>query len=488
MKKWMIWIIPVVVFLMLVAGIHIFFQRQDQQTHLVIGGEKYSQDSASVTLSGNLPEDWEKLQDLPQLTRLDLRKVPLTLQQYDQVRSLLPNCQIRWSVPFQDGFLEDDTETLELSSLSEADLHALPYLPNLRRVLASKCDDYEALMALKTQYPQLEVTYQVTIGGKSWDSAATQLQLSNADPAELLRNLSYLPSITCVKLTGRVPEITELLKLCEAFPEITWDAEIQFCGIKLNTLTTEFIDLSGIQLSDTAQLEAVLPLLPNLKLVDMVDCGISNTQMEALNQRYPNTKFVWTVQVGTMLVRTDIKYFVPASERKVIYSQDSYNLRYLTDLICLDLGHMNVKDLSFLYHMPDMQYLMLCETDVVDLSPIGSLTKLKFLEIFLSKATDLWPLVNCTCLEDLNLSYAPVDSQLVKNDFGGIGPLYQMTWLNRLWLSYWQISDSNKEVLRTSLPNTTIHFTTFYSTANGWRFSPNYYAQRDIAGMWYMVE
>ena len=487
MKKWMIWIIPVVVFLLLITGIHVYFQKEDQQTYLVIGGEKYLRDSVSMALSGDLPEDWEKLQELPQLTRLDLRKVSLSTQQYDGVHRSLPNCQIRWSVPFQDRLLADDTETLELTSLTETDFAVLPYLPNLRRVLAGKCTDYDALIALMARYPQLEVYYQVSIGGKSWDNTQTKLQLSNADPAELFQKLPYLPDVTSVNLTGRTPEIPDLLQLHEAFPAIEWDAQIDFCGTRVHT-RAEFLDLSGIALTDTAQLEALLPLLPNLKQVDMVDCGISNAQMEALNQRHPDIKFVWTVQVGSMLVRTDVQYFVPASQRQVIYNQDSYNLRYLTDLVCLDLGHMEVRDLSFLYHMPNMQYLMLCETKAVDLAPIGSLTKLKFLEIFMTKATNLYPLLNCTALEDLNICYAPVHGQLNKNNFGGFGPLYQMTWLDRLWLSYGTIPVADHEALRASLPNTTIYITLFYSTINGWRHSPNYYAQRDIAGMWYMID
>jgi hypothetical protein len=36
------------------------------------------------------------------------------------------------------------------------------------------------------------------------------------------------------------------------------------------------------------------------------------------------------------------------------------------------------------------------------------------------------------------------------------------------------------------MPNTRIVYTEGSSTARGWRELPNYYAQRDILGMWYM--
>ena len=41
-----------------------------------------------------------------------------------------------------------------------------------------------------------------------------------------------------------------------------------------------------------------LPLLPNLKKVDMVDCGLDDETMGGLVKAFPDTKFIWEVDLG----------------------------------------------------------------------------------------------------------------------------------------------------------------------------------------------
>lgn len=239
-----------------------------------------------------------------------------------------------------------------------------------------------------------------------------------------------------------------------------------------------FLDLSGTQIADTAALEAALSQFPNLKQVDMIDCGISNEEMEALNQRNPGIKFVWAVQIQGIKLRTDATSFMPTKEGYRVFDSDCQLLKYCHDLECIDLGHMPIYNCDFLYGTPHVKYLILADTSISDATPIGTLTELEFLELFLTKVMDYSPLINCTNLKDLNLCFSPAFDN---------SPLFQMTWLDRLWVVGSSLSWSEQKLLRNTLPNTTIVIQSNASTQQGWRHGPRYYLQRDIFEMPYNV-
>lgn len=242
--------------------------------------------------------------------------------------------------------------------------------------------------------------------------------------------------------------------------------------------SAEFLDLSGIPITSTEELEAALPSFSNLKQVDMIDCGISNEAMESLNQRHPNIKFVWAVQIQGIKLRTDATSFMPTKAGYRVFDSDCDLLRYCHDLECIDLGHMPIYNCSFLYGTPHVKFLILADTSISDATPIGTLTELEFLELFLTKVTDYSPLINCTNLKDLNLCFSPAFDN---------SPLAQMTWLDRLWLVGSSLSWPAQKELRQKLPNTAIVIQSDSSTRQGWRYGPRYYAQRDIFEMLYNV-
>ena len=154
----------------------------------------------------------------------------------------------------------------------------------------------------------------------------------------------------------------------------------------------------------------------------------------------------------------------------------AYNLRYCEEMVCLDVGHMTLTDISFVEFMPNLKYLILAWTEVQYIEPIRTCKNLLFLELDNSCIRDLSPLVGCTALEDLNLgkTYADVE------------PLTKMTWLKNLW-----IIDRGAETqmkLRQAFEGTETKLCLEASAtvAGGWRDLPNYFKMRDALGMEYM--
>lgn len=485
-KKKSLLIVGVVVLIAVVALSFIIYRQFDHAAkHIVIDGVEYRRDITQLDLSGKTVTELEKLYELTGLQTLNLRDTGITVQQYELLHAALPECRILWSVPFQDGYCSNDTDTLAVTELAESDFAALEYLPGLKAIHADGCRNYDVIQKLMAAYPNLEVSYTVSISGTDYPRTQTSLEVTDPDAGELMANLQYLPQMQSVVLDGTLPDGDTLLALRQAYPEIIFDYDFEAFGMTLNSLD-EMLDLTGIPVESTDQVHAIMPHFYHLTHVEMVNCGVSNEDMDALNRSYENTKFVWTVKVSGVTLRTDITYFMPWQHNLEVLGS-CYNLRYCTDLQVLDVGHKALYDFTFVEYLPNLWFLGMCQDPVSDISVVANCTSLKVLEIFLTNVSDFWPLTNLTNLEDLNISFTPCMKYGHWSDFGDITPLYEMTWLDRLWMTRSGLSTAEQDSLLEALPGTVILFYSDGSTNRGWRQSPNYYEQRDLMGMWYMI-
>ena len=455
------------------------------ETYLIMDGTEYLRASTELDLSGQQITELEKLKELTALKKLNLRGTGISAEQYEMLHAALPACEILWSVPFQGGYCDDTIQELTVETLNENDIAVLKYFPALVSVNADLCRGYDAIFALKQQRPDLAVTYTVTIGEATYPHTQDQLTITDPDADELMTQLPLLPHLENVTLEGTLPANEALIALKEGFPNITFLWNFSVCGVQTNTLA-DFLDLSNIYMADTSELEAALPCFYQLSKVDMISCGLKDTDMEALNNRHPETSFVWKVTVSGVYVRTDIKHFMPY-KYNIKKVGNLYNLRYCTEVEVLDFGHRLVNDIAYIEYMPNLRYLLLLECNP-DPEIIGNCTSLEYLEICSTPIIDFWPITNLTNLKDLNVSFTPMNLRTTKfGKFGDYTPLTQMTWLDRLWMANSALNKDQRAFMRDTLPGTELCFISTGSTDRGWRYSPRYYEQRDILGMHYMI-
>jgi internalin A len=439
---------------------------------------------------------------------------------------------------------------LAVSTLTEEDAQMLAYFDALEELDATGCLELDAVAAFRDRNPQCRVTYQVILGGEAYPQDTAVLELEDASADELLEKLTHLPTLTSVFLRGELPEMAQIRRLQETFPEVEFHWEFTFEGIALSDETAELdlsgrelnyaetarvmgylpnlthanmtgcsltdqelmaladsvkdcfflwemtfgdfllstaaeeIDISGTALESVEPVEDLLPYFPNLKKIVMCKCGIDDETMDALNKRHEDVRFVWSVRIKYVDVRTDATWFYPFKFDRdmTVNNKDLYPLRYCTDMVCIDIGHMvEVTDCEWAAFMPNLKYFIIGETAISDLSPLSGLKNLEYFEMFTVPVTDYSPLLGCTGLKDLNLgkTYAPA------------APIAQMTWLENLW---WcdcatkgnPCSDA-PEILPEALPNTTLRLYGAHPTAAGWRQLPNYFAMRDFMGMFYLT-
>lgn len=471
-------VILLVVLILLGAGIF-GGVRYFQNTYVIISDTVYPNDVTELDLSGMEKPDVETLCGLTRLEKLNLRDTKLTVAQYEKLKNALPACEIAWQVPFQGEYLETDTRELTIASLNQGELESLVYLPELKTVHAEGCSDLDMLMELRSRYPDVQVTYRVPIGGRKIASGTTVLMVNNPDVKELSRMLPYLSELEKLTLNGKISDMHGVLELQEAYPHISivWNVDIQGRSF---VNTSREIDLSGLQLDSVAPVENVLKYLPNLEKIIMCNCGLSSETLDAFWKRHPEIRVVWSVKVSFFTVRTDATTLMPFKYGcGGMTDWDTREMKYLVDLICLDMGHMGISDLSFLNYMPNMQYLIIADNEVTDITPVASLKKLKYFEMFLNKVTDISPLAQCTALEDVNLCFNP---------FKDVSPLLELEHLQHIWLKGVSLTWSQKKLLTEAFPEAKIvtGFSPVSSTDAGWRQIPGYYEQRDLLGMWYM--
>lgn len=470
---------------------------------------------------------------------LDLRSKDISVQEYESIRKEFPNAHIQWNIPFQGSYLPSDTEELAVTSLSDEDVKILSFLPNLKlldgnpcddylqlaqlqrlkpeaqvlfllplqggnydqdttqivlngltteeaalldcfpkleKVDISDCTDYALLTKLQEEHPQWQLSYTVLLGEQQypWDSASLDTRDVTQDQLEAV--LPIMPNLRALHMVNPIADGNWLLEVREQRPELKLTWELDRFGVNCSWDITE-LDISGFQVENCQEVEEAVACLPNLEKLIMSDCGIDNETMAAFREeKRPDYKVVWTVYLSDKTkARTDDIYFMPIQQGEYYFmTEDSYNLRYCEDMICLDLGHHMIRNIDFVEFMPHLKYLILAWTGVKDISPIVHCQELVYLELDNSEVQDYTPLVQVKSLEDLNISCTYCD----------IAPILEMTWLKNLWAP--GRSYATREALTAALPDTYLFIGPSGFYGDGWRKLPNYYAQRDVLGMPYM--
>lgn len=460
-----------------------------------IGAGRYASDSESITLSDFDASELSLFSYFTALRAADARGCTC----YDAIlalRAAYPALELQWQVPLcGTEYLQDAAGVAVSDAAATPDevRAALRYLPAVQTVSFPDCPWSEAdKAALRGEFPGVAFLWPVEILGTTYTSDVTELDFANhsftaAELAALGEALASLPALTRVDMSNTGVTLGEMTPLCEKYPAVDFVFSFDLLGVTVNTEDT-FLDLTGIAMEDTAAVESILPVMHHLEKVDMTDCGISDEEMDALNKRHEDVRFVWTMYITQYKIRTDALGFIASTEYYGYFTPETImKLAYCEDMICLDLGHRlmgsDVQTLDVLYEMPQLEYLVLADCRIGDLTPIGSLKKLKFLEMTIAYSNSFAPLLGCESLEHLNVCFNYyTDAQENFEVFS------QMKQLKRLYFSYGMMTQENIDRLRELLPDTKICVAaaTIEATGMGWRYDESYYTMRDLLGMFYM--
>ncbi len=403
-----------------------------------------------------------------------------------------PEAQVHYDLVIEGQTVEGSVTRLEIGTITQEGLELLPYLTKLERVVVSGAEDLSLIGSLESWCRERGIACAIIIGGQEISNDAQAVTLSGATDADLAL-LVYLPELKDVYIQNPQASPEALLALAEACPQANVRWEVEICGLVFDQDTVE-VDLSQISIDDLTQVETQMEYLPNAEKVifglcgfdktswgkskaKVAVCNIDNEDMSAYRERVRDQyKVAWTVRLGPdMHLRTDKDNFMPGHQGMGrLYTDHAYNLRYCEDMVCLDIGHMTLKEVDFLEFMPHLKYLILAHTEVSYIDAIQHCKELVFLELDWSLVKDYTPLLGCTALEDLNIGKTHAD----------ITPILQMTWLKNLWM----VDCSTRAIIqaRETLTNTNVMSYGDTTVGFGWRKLQNYYDMRDALGMYYM--
>ncbi len=404
-----------------------------------------------------------------------------------------PEVRVEYEMSIGGKTYDEGTRRLEVDAITAEELAAVPYLPALEAVVVTAGGDGSRLDDLRNWCLDQGVGFYVVLGGQEVPGDARTVEAAAVTDAEL-ELLALLPDLREMTLREPAASPEALAALEETYPhaDICWEVEI--CGNTYSHDTVE-VDLSQTVVEDLAEVEARMAYLPKAEKLILGLCGLDdiywgnskaknivaneleNEEVAAFRDRVRDRyKVVWTVRLGPdIALRTDADDFMPGHFGiGRLFTSHAYNLRYCEDMVCLDVGHMTLSDVSFLEFMPKLKYLILAHTEVQNIEPIRHCKELVFLELDWSCVRDYGPLVGCTALEDLNIGKTHCD----------ITPVLEMTWLKNLWM----IEGSARAAYQASqaLPDTRVVASGAVTVGSGWRKLPNYYAMRDALGMYYM--
>lgn len=508
--------------------------------YVFLEGKSYARTTRQLTLSQLQEGDIATLGALSQLEMLDLRGTELTLAQYRELSRQLPGCEILWDVPFQGKYLPQNTTTLEITSLTAEEVEAVTHLGRLRRVDAWDCGDFEALATLSRALPDCQVGYRVPLGSRRVSALEKSLAVGTEEMALLEETLPLLPRVEKLVFTQEPPTGEILRSLEAAFPEMEFSWLYGRKSLPLGSGVEE-LNLRGGTLTAT-QAERLLRCCPNLRRMNLQDCGLETGEILPLCGGFSQCSFAFDLTFdhrvyASGVAEMDLTDFPLESTawleermrympnlRKVILSGcglpdeelEAMNQRHpdIQVVWTVRLGpislrtdatffapvvtgqHVNQSHLGALKYCHDLIAIDLGHMPVTDCSWAAYMPKLQYLILADTGVRDLTPLANCGELLFLELfltparDYTPLLSCKKLEDLnlcycrGSVEPIRQMTWLKRLW---WDGNETKTRGLAKDLPDTQCNFSSGSSTGGSWRKGVRYKEQRDILGMPYLT-
>lgn len=513
-------------------------------SYVVTGGQIISRSATHVVMNGERLPGAEKLRELEDLELLDLLNIEISPEDYDELRQQLPDCNILWNVPFQNGHWENTVTEVKVSKLDAGEMAMLQYFPNLSSVDAigckdysmltdlrearpdlsvvytvdvggtqlrenttecvitnenvkdllsvleylpelqtvnfQDCTDYETMMEIRQAQPELTLNYSVVIGGVPQAGDASQMTLDIADADEALELLRYFPNLTEVVFQGLAADLETMYQLKCQYPNVLIDWEFELFGVRTGSAETKLI-LNEIEMDSVDAVEDALRYFYNLEWVEMCQCGIPSEEMDALWKRHPETRFVWAIPMGAGYVRTDVKAFIP------------FKYGYNIDTPFYDT---QAKELKYLV---DLECLDLGHMRMTDISFLQYMPKLRFLilaDVICKDFSYMADLTELVYLELFRSEFKDVGllMNMKKLEDLNIGwtnlenpeLLKEMTWLKRLWTNMNGMTRKELAQLKADMPDTYVYIDSLHPTEGGWRQSERYYEMRDMLGMFYM--
>ena len=365
---------------------------------------------------------------------------------YDEILAYIgshPNVEVIYTVSIGDTTVINGETSLDLEDGTydyDALKTNLKYLPNISAVTFTETTLTDAQITdLRTAYPEVGIKYTrkeepttqapvVTPPAASVTDTKIEVSASwpvydwtnvtSADIDSAIANAKNLSGTCLVKLNSSLTK-ADVKALQQAAPNAIFDYSFTLYGKTISTLS-KTVAYTNVKIGDAGapSIREALDILTKCTYFKLDNCSISNEVMASIRSDYAKrTTVVWRVYGGG----SNRSWLTDTTVLRAVYHVEDSNsgpLKYLTNVRYVDLGHnTNMKDLTFLGHMPYLEICILSGSPITDVSPLANCKKLEFLELaWCGWLEDITPLAQCTGLKHVNLGHTRVkDLSPLKN-------------------------------------------------------------------------
>ena len=293
----------------------------------------------------------------------------------------------------------------------------LQYLPALTRITLQDVDlSTEQLAALREAYPGIALEYSVELFGSllGVDTATLDLSsMTSADVDEACQKLGKMSSLTDVTLSSSLT-FEDVDKLQAAVPHIRFHYSFNLLGKTVSTGDEEIVYKNQkFGDSEEAEIRKALKILDHTSRFVLDNCGYSNETLAQLREDFRGgPKVIWRVWFGKEGRYTTL---TDDDTIRAVYNvtDDTCGpMKYLEDVKYMDLGHNDLlTDFSFVSYMPQLEVLIGSGSAIKDTTGFDNCKKLTWLELASCyKLENIDALAGCDGLKYLNISYSKVKS------------------------------------------------------------------------------
>lgn len=263
-----------------------------------IGGQRYDCTSESIAVGDFSPDEIANFSLFDGLKSVD-GSAASCYDALTALREAMPQVDVHWVVRIGgDAFPDDSTDIVIDVPTSYAQLSdLLPYLPALERVdlRNAKLKPENAAELLEETFPEVDFLYYVEVCGQTLSNDVAEISLPVAGAAQLAELAavgSRFSGVATIDLGGGLYDVDDIIALRQAFDGARVLCRLRFYGVETAS-EAEALDLSGIEISDTSDIDKAVGAMADLKKIIMSDCGLSDEEMEALSKRHPEVEIIW---------------------------------------------------------------------------------------------------------------------------------------------------------------------------------------------------
>lgn len=209
-------------------------------------------------------------------------------------------------IPTTEPPVEELTQVVTSVSIADLDNY-----PELKRVDLTGSTCYTAIEQYIASHPQVDVTYTVSLGGKTVRPDVQELELPSGsyDLKLLVGNMEHLPQVNSIYFPDMDMSLEEYVSLRNTFPGMKMSYDVKLGNMTCDNLA-ESVDFSSMTPEEAMGYAPKLELLPALSQIELMKAdGTSNFNLEqaaALQKMVPGAVLHYTFELwGKTISTTD---------------------------------------------------------------------------------------------------------------------------------------------------------------------------------------